>query len=164
MSIFVKKGELELINGGYLSNKVTGTPISNVEFVKSQQEAEYVVTFAKFAKGKDLKGKKADSLADLTKEVREFLYSTKPVSYVEKPVEVKRPVTESLAKEALSFIEFQEKSSVSQKVNNYMQRFNVLHDFEQFGLFFDSGIVKLNKIYTIEEIQEAVNSVIELLD
>jgi len=163
MSTFLKKGEIKLINGGYLSDS-KGNPVSNLDFVRAQEQAEFVVTFAEFAKGKDFKGKKADSLADLQKEVREFLYSTKPVTYIEKPKEVKRPVTESLAKEAMDFINFQEKSSVAEKVNNYMQRFNVLNDFETFGLFFDSGIVKLNKIYTIKEIQEAVNSVIGLLD
>jgi hypothetical protein len=163
MSTFLKKGEIQLINGGYLSDS-KGNPVSNTQFYEAQLQAEYVITFAEFAKGKDFKGKKADSLADLTKEVREFLYLTKPVSYVEKPKEVKRPVTDSLAKEALSFIEFQEKSNIAQKVNNYMQRFNVLHDFEEFGLFFDQQIVKLNKIYTVEEIKTAVNSVIGLLD
>jgi len=163
MSTFLKKTELKVINGGYLSDS-KGNPVSNAEFVKAQQEAEYVITFAEFAKGKDFKGKQADNLNDLVKEVRDFLYSSKPVSYVTKPEAVERPVTDSLAKEALSFIDFQEKSSLADKVNNYMQRFNVLHNFEEFGLFFTQDIVKLNKIYTIKEIKEAVNSVIEHLN
>jgi hypothetical protein len=163
MSTFLKKGELQLINGGYLSDK-KGNPVNNAEFVKVQQHAEYVVTFAEFAKGKSFVDKKADSLADLQKEVREFLYSTKPVEYVTSPEEVARPLTQGLAKEALAFIEYQENSSKATKINNFLQKFNVLNDFEKFGLFFEQGITKLNRIYTLEEIKTAVTEVIDLLD
>ena len=44
-----------------------------------------------------------------------------------------------------------------------MQQFKTLQDFETVGLFFDQGIVKLNKIYTVEEILNAVTETIELL-
>jgi hypothetical protein len=44
------------------------------------------------------------------------------------------------------------------------QRFNVINDFETFGLFFESGIVKIERIYTIKEITKALNEVIDLLD
>ena len=163
MSTFLKKGELELINGGFLSDK-KGNPVTNEEFVKLQQHAEYIVTFAKFSKGKDFKGKKADSLQNLQQEVRDFLYSTKPVEYVSRPEEVAKPVTDSLAKEALAFMDFQESSSRVSKINTFLQRFNLLNDFENFGLFFEQGITKLNKIYTLEEIKTSVVEVIDLLD
>jgi hypothetical protein len=63
----------------------------------------------------------------------------------------------------LAFIDFQETSSKVNKVNNFLQQFTVLHDFETFGLFFTQDIVKLNKIYTVAEIKQAVTEVIDLI-
>lgn len=163
MAKFLKKTDLKLLNGGYLSDNKEN-PVTNDAFVKAQQHAEYIVTFAEFAKGKDFKGKPADSISGLKAEVQKFLYESKPTVFIEKPEVVSRPVTESLAKEAMDFISFQDKSSRVDKINNFLQQFNILNDFEQFGLFFEEGIVKLNKIYTVEDVKTAVTSVIDLLD
>lgn len=162
MSKFLKKEEVKLINGGYLSDK-DGNPVNNSVFVQAQLEAEFVVTFANMAKGKDFKGKKADSLADLKLEVEKALYRDKDVTYIDKPKEVERPTHSALAKEAMAFMDYGDKLSKVEKVNKFMQKFNGLNDFETFGLFFDSGIVKLNRIYTIQEIKDAVMEAIELL-
>jgi hypothetical protein len=162
MNTFLKNNELQLINGGYLSDS-KGNPVSNDAFVKAQQHAEYIVTFANLAKGKDFNGKKADTLSSLENEVIKYLNEQRPVTFIEKPKEVSRPVTKSLAKEALAFIDFQETSSKVNKVNNFLQQFTVLHDFETFGLFFTQDIVKLNKIYTVAEIKQAVTEVIDLI-
>jgi len=162
MSTFLKNNELQLINGGYLSDS-QGNPVFNEAFVKAQQHAEYIVTFATLAKGKDFKGKQADTLSSLKAEVQQYINDQRPTVFIEKPKDVKRPVSESLAKEALAFINFQETSNKVDKVNNFLQQFTVLHDFETFGLFFTQGIVKLNKIYTVAEIKQAVTEVIDLI-
>lgn len=162
MKEFLKKGEVQLINGGYLSNK-EGKPVNNYEFVDAQLHAEYIITFAEMAKGKDFKGKKADTVQDLREEVQAALSKKNPVTYVPKPTEVVRPVTDSLAKEALAFMDYADSMSKAEKINQFMQQFNILNDFEQFGLFFDQDIVKLNNIYTVEQIKEAVISTINLL-
>ena len=52
----------------------------------------------------------------------------------------------------------------SSKINKFLSQFNIVNEFEEFGLFFDQDIVKLNKIYTIKEITAAVKAVIDLLD
>ena len=163
MSTFLKNKELQLINGGYLSDKA-GNPVSNADFITAQKHAEYIITFANLAKGKDFKGKQADTLSSLKAEVQKYLNDQRPTTFIEKPKEVKRPVSESLAKEALAFIDFQETSSKVDKINNFLQQFTILKEFSEFGLFFEQGIIKLNKIYTIEEVTIAVESVIELLD
>lgn len=163
MSTFLKSTDIQLNSGGYLTTK-DEKPVSNAEFVKAQKSAEYVIVFAKLAKGKDFKGKQADSLSSLKAEVQAYFNNSRPTVFVEKPTEVVRPVTDSLAKEALVFINFQETSSRVDKINNFLQQFNVINEFESFGLFFSQDIVKLTKIYTIAEITEAVTSVIDLLD
>ena len=161
--IFVKKEELALINGGYLVIKEKETPVYNEQFITVQKHAEWVVTFAEKAKGKDFIGKQADSIADVRAEVMKAL-ANKGVEYVKSPKKVKQDLTEKLQEEALAFIKFQGESSKAEKINKFLQQFNIIQEFEEFGLYFEEGICKLNKIYTIEEIVKAVTEVIDLID
>lgn len=158
---FLKNGQVELQNGGYLSTK-DGNPVSNAEYVKAQQHAEYVVTFATLAKGKDFVGKRADSLVDLQNEVSKALAAKKKV-FVAKPTAIEKTLTKQLQNEAMAFMNFEENSSKVDKVNNFLQQFAVLDEFEIFGLFFESDIVKLNKLYTMAEVVTSVQEVIDLL-
>lgn len=161
--IFVKKEELMLKNGGYVVTGKNETPVYNEQFIAAQRHAEWIVTFAEKAKGKDFVGKQADSIADVKAEVMKALDS-KGVEYVKDPKNVKQDLTEKLKEEALAFIKFQEESSKTEKINKFLQQFNCLNDFENFGLYFDdSQIVKLNKIYTIEEVVTAVTEIIDLI-
>jgi hypothetical protein len=161
--IFVKKGELALINGGYMVTGEKQTPVFNEDFVFVQRHAEWVVTFAEKAKGKDFVGKRADSIEDVKAEVRKAL-SSKGIEYVKTPKVVKQDLTDKLQAEALAFIKYQDETSKVTKVNKFLQQFNIVQEFEEFGLYFTEDICKLNKIYTIEEIVTAVTEVIELLD
>lgn len=163
MKNFIKKDELQLINGGYLSN-LEGNPVYNKAFVDLQKSADYIVNYAKLAKTKDFVGKKADTLASLELEVRELLSKSKAIEFVSRPETVKRPTTDKLKLEALSFMTFQENSSKVDKINKFLQQFKVLVEFEEFGLFFTEDIVKLNKIYTLEEVVNAVTETIDLLN
>jgi hypothetical protein len=160
---FIKNGGLKLINGGYLSNS-EGNPVGNAEFVKAQLHAEYIVTFAKMAEKKDFVGKKADSLESLKQEVNDFVNKNKAIEFVGKPKEVKRPTQDLLAKEALAFINFQENSGKTEKINNFLQQFKILKEFQDFGLFFEEEIVKLNNLYTMKDVIEAVTKTIDLLN
>jgi len=159
---FLKSTDLQLLNGGYLSNK-TGNPVSNQEFLSAQKHAEYVVTFANLAKGKDFKGKKADSIEDLKKELNDLLFSKNVTEFVKKPTSVERPITAQLKEEAMSFLNFHTETEKVDKINKFLQQFNVLKEFEDFGLFFDDEIVKLNKIYTLQEVVDAVTQTIDLV-
>ena len=159
---FLKTGDLQLINGGYLVNK-EGQPVSNKQFELAQEKAHYVVTFANLAKGKNFKASKVDSLHELRVEVLNAINTDKAVVFVEKPTPVTRELTDQLAKEAMSFMDFQKDSSRVDQVNAYMQQFKVLKEFNDFGLYFTSDIVKLQEIYTLDQVIEAVNSCIDLL-
>ena len=161
--IFVKKEELALINGGYLVIKEKETPVYNEQFIAVQKHAEWVVTFAEKAKGKDFIGKQADSIADVRAEVMKAL-ANKGVEYVKSPKKVKQDLTEKLQEEALAFIKYQGESSKAEKINKFLQQFNIIQEFEEFGLYFEEDICKLNKIYTIEVIVKAVTEVIDIID
>jgi len=160
---FLKSKEVKLVGDGYLVNQ-EGTPINNENFVDAQKMAEYVVAFAEVAKTKDFKGKTADDIVDVKSEVLSKLSKKDEVKYLETPAKPKTPTTSKLAEEALKFIEHDEEKTKVDKVNTYLNRFNSIYEFENFGLFFDdSEIVKLDKIYTMSEIIEAVNTTIDLL-
>ena len=161
--IFVKKEELALINGGYLVIKEKETPVYNEQFIAVQKHAEWVVTFAEKARGKDFIGKQADSIEDVKKATREAL-SNKDVEYVSIPKAPKMELTSKLQKEALDFIMNSGEVSKVKAINNFLQQFNILNDFEKFGLYFTEDIVKLNKIYTMDEVIKAVTEVIDLID
>ena len=98
----------------------------------------------------------------LEAEVKALL-ATKQKTFVSKPTEVKKPLTAQLAEEAMAFMTFQENSGKVDKINSFLQQFEVISEFEEFGLFFESDIVKLNKIYTMKEIVDAVTETIDLL-
>lgn len=161
--IFVKKNELKLVNGGYLVAGKEETPVYNEKFIAAQRHAEWVVTFAEKAKGKDFIGKVPDTIASVKDEVRKALYNNE-VKYIDTPKEVKQDLTEKLQKEALAFIKFQGETSKTEKINKFLQQFNTLNEFSEFGLYFTEDICKLNKIYTIEEVVSAVTEIIDLLD
>jgi hypothetical protein len=163
MKQFLKKDELQLVNGGYLSTK-DDKPVGNIQFVTAQRNAEYIMTFAKLAKDKNFKEVKIDSIGALKQEVIDFLDKSKPTKFVESPKEVKRPTTDKLASEALAFMDFQVGSNKTDKINNFLQQFTILSDFEEFGLFFEDEVVKLNELYTMKQIIEAVTETIDLLD
>lgn len=162
--VFVKKGNVITANGGYLVNAETKSPIFHVGFINAQREAHYLVTLSKEAEGKDFVGKVAESFESLADKVANDLNATAKVSYVAMPNEPKRKVNEELAKEALAFINFGKDSNKANQVNTYLQKFNIINEFEEFGLYFDNDIVKLNgPIYTVEEITKAVTSLIDHL-
>ena len=163
MSKFVKKSELQLLNGGYLSDK-DENPIINAEFVAAQKRAEYVVTFAKHAKNKDFVGKETDSLAECKADVAKELEELNKVEFVKAPKKVVKKLSDQLADEAIAFMNWEEKSTKVEKINAFLTDFRVLKDFEDYGLFFEDGIVKLNKIYTIEDVTKAVEQTIDLLN
>lgn len=163
MKQFLKAEDLQLINGGYLANKESN-PVTHEEFVKAQKHAQYIIKYAEVAKTKNFKESKVDSVKDLEKEVLALLANDK-VDFVEKPSAVKGELTEKLAAEAMAFMSYRNNSNKAEKVNEFLQQFKILKEFEDFGLFFDQGVTKLTqeRIYTVKEIITAVNQVIDIL-
>lgn len=162
MKQFLKKGEVQLVNGGYLSNK-DEQPVFNQEFVDAQKQARFVMLFAELSKGKDFVGKKADSIVDVRREAVKLFNQEEKITFVATPEKPKKPMTEKLALEAFSFMAFAGESSKVEKVNNYLASFKAIYEFEKFGLFFEEDIIKLDKIYTMQEITDTVMEIIDLL-
>lgn len=161
--VFVKKDELKLVNGGYVVLTNDETPVSNLEFIKAQKYAEYIVEFANEAKGKDFVGKKPDSLQDVRDKVRLKVDGNKDKKYIESSSAPKMDITKKLEKEALDFIKFSATKGNTDKVNSFLQSFNVINEFEEFGLFFEKDIVKLSRIYTMKEVIDAAKAVVDLV-
>jgi hypothetical protein len=163
MSKFLESKEVFVVKGYLSSSKDKVQPICNQEFVKAQQDAEFIISFAKKAKGKDFTGKTPDSFVDLLVETASEL-SQKNTKYVTTPKKVEKKLSNQLKEEALAFIKYEEESSKIDKVNNYLQRYNVISEFEEIGLFFEDDICKLNKIYTMKEIVDAAKVFIEITE
>lgn len=161
--LFVTKKELKLVNGGYLVKGEKEIPVSHPQFILEQKAAEYIITLAKATKGRDFEGKTAESFEALKAQVSNSLTATKKVTYVELPTEAKRPLTDKLLKEALGWDSFQKDTERVERINDYMQRYNTIGEFEEFGLYFNEEVTKLNNIYTIADIKAAVNVVIDFL-
>ena len=163
MKKFLKKEEVSVKNGGYLFDK-DERPISNSYFSGEQSHAEYVITLREKLKGKDLKGKEPVTLHEVQMEVIEELNKNKIINFIPIPENCERPLTDKLKQEALNFIECDTKKERAVKVNKFLQGFKTIKQFEDFGLFFEEEICTMNRIYTIKEIVEAVEEIIEYLN
>jgi hypothetical protein len=142
---------------GYLTNGDDMKPIYNQEFVDAQLEGAKICFIADNLRGKDFSEKET---LDVNKHIISALYdycTVKDYKYTEAPKKVKTPVQDSLAKEAMLFHNNFQKTTLQDKINKRMQSFNILKDFEENGLYFDEGIVKLEKLITTTDIVEALN-------
>lgn len=158
MSTFKKKGEVQLINGGYLSSK-TGKPVSNAAFVNAQQKAHWLVTLASKMAGKTFTVASPDDINDLIAQTDQEINGNSVEEFIKTPKAPVSKITKALEEEALGFVEFHKEVAVSERINNKLQEFKVISEFENFGLFFNSGVVKLNEIYTVKQITEAAKVV-----
>jgi len=157
-NLFVTKDNLVLKGNGYLVANEGGkeVPVNHEEFVALQQEANTLVRLAAKVKDTDFTVKKVKTFQQVKDEVTKELQDENK-KYVEVSTKVERPITESLAKEALAWLNFEQEGTKAEKINKIMQRFNLLQEFSEFGIYFSTDkIVKLSKIYSIEDVLEAV--------
>lgn len=162
---FVKKEALKLVNGGYLVAGDENTPVTHVAFIEAQRKAEYLDRLSKEVTGKTFKDIKGADIEQLKLKVLKDLKSTKVTSFIVEPTKPTTKVTDSLRAEALKFMDFEENLEKVSQLNQYMtENFQTINEFEEFGLYFEEGIVKLNKIYTIKEILEFVTIIDKSLD
>lgn len=161
--LFKKAGEVQLINGGYLSD-AENNPVTNEAFVSAQLRADRLVKIAAAMKGKNFEATTPDSIASIVADVDAALNATVVTEFVKVPEVKAGKITTALKDEALAFIGNTEKADFAEKVNGKMQEFTTIQEFEEFGLFFKNGVVKLNQIYTIKEITAAAKAVYAVLD
>lgn len=163
--VFVKQAELNLVNGGYLvaTKGKEENAVYNEEFVVAQKHAEYIIVLADKANGKDFVGKEADKISDVIAEAKKALEEGDK-KFVEVPDAPKADIGDKLKTEALAFLTHDKDKTKAESVNAFLQKFKVVSEFEEFGLYFsDEKIVKLNKIYKMDEIIRAATAVIDLV-
>lgn len=161
---FLKNNELELVNGGYLVSTEGQTPVNHDEFVTLQKEAHYLVSLADKVRATDFEVKEAITFDSVVREVTEKLNDEKRV-YVEKATAQATPTLDALQKEALAWLVNKKDEGKTEKLNRIMQKFNVIAEFTEFDLYFSTDkIVKLQALYSLEEILEAVTTLEPHLD
>lgn len=158
---FLKLEELELNAAGYLISKKSKQPVTHNEFVELQRKAHYAVKLSEAIKDKNFKAVKVDSLDAIAKKVKEDIDSETKFNYVDSAVKPVNTTVEELTKFALDFINYENENEFAEKVNQYMQSFNIIRSIEENGDYFTTGVVKLSKLYTIGEIVKAAKINIE---
>ena len=153
---FLKKGSLALINGGYLTIGADETPVTNVEFVNAQKEAELLCKIAEAVKGKNFKDIKGENLEALIAKVISEVNLKNRSDIFKTPEKPLRELGDKIAAEALAFIQYDDNVSKANELNNRFQQYAIIKEFEDFGLFFTDGIVKLNHIYSVDDIKAAL--------
>jgi hypothetical protein len=162
---FIKKDNIEIINGGYVVQKETQAPIYHKDFIDRQIEAHALVVLSNKVQGADFIGKPPVSFAEIQIEVSREIRNETKRTYVSTPIEPESTIRSTMAKEAMDWLKFDKDKTASEKVNQEMQKFNIIQEFEEFGLYFNTeNIVKLNKIYTIEEITKAITIILPHLE
>jgi hypothetical protein len=161
MTAFIKKSELSLLNGGYLMSN--NQPVTNNEFVKAQRKVHFYNKLAENVVGKNFKNNPIESFESIYAKTLAEINSTKKIELVKK-VNVEMPLGDELIKEAKSWEESQVYNNKADKINTIItEEFSSIVDFEEFGLFFESGIVKLERIYTIEEIANYLSIIVDFI-
>lgn len=156
---FLKAKELKLNEAGYLVSTVTGKPVNNNSYYKQQKAAEYVVKLAEKIKNKNFRQVNIDCLDQVKKELTEELSKRQSYVYVDQPSEPKSKVFDDLVNYALKFSSIEDEKLKVNQINENMNEFNTIFDVENVGEYFTQEIVKLNKIYTINEILNAVTEI-----
>jgi hypothetical protein len=155
---FLKNGELELKNGGYLVAGKEETPVNHEEFVQLQKEAHYLVNLANSVRATNFEVKEAITFDDVVKQVTLKLNDEKR-TYVNVPEAEKTPTLDKLQKEALAWLGNKDGERKAEKLNRILQKFNILAEFSEFGLYFSTDkIVKLQALYSLEQVVEAVTT------
>ena len=158
---FLKLNEISLNPAGYLVSTETNKPVNHKEFAEQQKRAHYVCSLAIAIKDKNFKPCKVDNLDEIARKVQADIDSTDVTNYVTAPEKPTSKVQEELVQFALDFASYGDKKEQTDKINTFMQTFNAINGVESVGDYFSEGLVKLNKIYTIEEILAAVRINIE---
>ena len=160
---FLTSKDLSLNAANYLISSSSKKPVAHLEFVKQQQAAEYLVKLAEAIKDKTFTESKVDNLAAIKAEVLRSIKEATVVQYATAPAEPTNALLDELVKYAEDFDSYHDTKVSVSKINEFMNQFNKINDVEQVGDYFFEGLVKLNKIYTIEEILAAVKIQVEKL-
>lgn len=160
---FLKLNDLELNPAKYLIAKKSQKPVTHAVFVTQQQSAHYIVSLADAIKGKTFKASKTDNLDAIKAEVRAAIDAKNTREYVAAPTKPVSKVNDELVQFALDYANFKTDESKAKELNKIMAEFDAIDGVESVGDYFSEGLIKLNKIYSTEEILAAVKATAEVL-
>lgn len=160
---FLKLNDLELNPAKYLIAKKSQKPVTHAAFVAQQQSAHYIVSLASAIKGKTFKADKLDSLDAIKAEVRAAIDAKNTREYVAAPTKPVSKVNDEMVQFALDYAKFKTDESKAKELNKIMAEFDAIDGVESVGDYFSEGLVKLNKIYSTDEILAAVKATAEVL-
>jgi len=155
---FLTSKDLDLNPAGYLVSKSTNKPVKHGMYAAAQDRAHYLVELSKAVQGKNFKTAKVDCLRTIEDSVRAKISAEAIINYIPTPTKPVSTINDELVQFALDFANYETEKSDSEKINTIMNTFNVINAVETTGDYFEEALVKLNKIYSIAEIQSAVNA------
>ncbi len=153
---FLTSENLSLNPAGYLINSTTNKPVTHSDFVSQQKNAEYIVKLADAIKNKNFTCDKVDNLEEIKANVLASINAKNVKEYISAPSKPVSKANEELVKFALDFATYEEDKSKVETINKLMAQFDSIEAVESVGDYFSEGLVKLNKIYSIDEILAAV--------
>jgi hypothetical protein len=159
---FLTLKQVELNKANYLVSKESKKPVNHAAFVEQQNKAHYIILLAEAIKGKTFKVGKLDNL-DAIKAAVKASMTNDTRSYVEAPKQPQSKVNDEMVEFALNFAKFEDEKDKVAQVNEFMQQFNAVQDVQEVGDYFSEGVVKVAKLYTIEQILAAVQTNIDVL-
>jgi DNA segregation ATPase FtsK/SpoIIIE-like protein len=154
----LQTNQIEINKAGYLVSIASQKPVNHPAFVAEQEAAHYVVMLAKAIEGKTFKVANADDFAAIEAAVLKSINEAKVETYVKTPAKPAMEITNKLAEEAMAFVNHGQDVSKANQINAVMNQFNTINAIENVGDYFTEGLVKLKAIYTIAEIQAAVEA------
>jgi hypothetical protein len=163
MNIFLKSSDLSLNPAGYLIATTADKPVTHAAFVEQQKRAHYVVKLSAALEGKNFKACKIDDLDAIVRKVQKEIDATDVRNYVTPPSKPTSKVNDEIVQFALDYAAYGDDKAKADRINTFMQTFNAVNAIQEVGDYFQEGLVKLNKIYTIAEVLEAVKINIDKL-
>ncbi len=153
---FILAKDLTLNPAGYLINSTTNKPVTHSDFVSQQKSAHYIIKLAEAIKDKNFTCGKVDNLEEIKANVLASINAKNVKEYISTPPEPVSKANEELVKFALDFVTYKKDKSKAETINKLMAQFDSIEAVESVGDYFSEGLVKLNKIYSIDEILAAV--------
>jgi enolase len=160
---FLKSNDVSLNPAGYLVSTLTSKPVNHKEFVEQQKTAHYIVKLSEAVVGKNFKATKVDDFDAIARQVQADINAADVKNYVTAPSKPTSKVNDEIVQFALDYAAYGDEKEKVERINTFMQKFNAINAIEEVGDYFQEGLVKLNKIYTIAEVLEAVKINIDKL-
>jgi len=157
MNTILRKEQVTL-TAGYLTDFAEKLVI-NTDFVHAQTRAHYYITLADELSEANMENVQGENFQSVLSRTLDKLNNETNRTYVNVPTKPATPKLDAIEAECQAWMNNEDDIIAVDKINKIMQQFNIIEDFEKVGIPFTSGTVKLNNIYSIEQITNAIKIV-----